>query len=85
MYGENLVAGTEGDTGDFGREYVRLPSGISMQATATERLYLSPQGEFPARMAVNQRMEIRRKRDLTPARNAGIGLGNGNSRVAARK
>ena len=46
MYGENLVAGTEGDTGDFGREYVRLLSGISRQATATERLCLSPQGEF---------------------------------------
>ncbi|MGO5164552.1 MULTISPECIES: hypothetical protein [unclassified Candidatus Paralachnospira] len=38
---------TETDTDDFVREYVRLPSGISMLAAATERLCLSPKGEFP--------------------------------------
>ena len=37
---------TEIDTDDFVREYVRLPSGISRLAADTERLCLSPQGEF---------------------------------------
>ena len=42
--GVNLVVGA--DTDDFVREYVRLPSGISGLAAATERLCLSPKGEF---------------------------------------
>ena len=41
-----LISSPETDTGDFVREYVRLPSGISGLAAATERLCLSPQGEF---------------------------------------
>ena len=37
---------TETDTDDFEREYVRLPSGITGLAAATERHCLSPKGEF---------------------------------------
>ena len=43
---QQRISGMETDTNDFEREYVRLPSGISMLAAVTERHCLSPQGEF---------------------------------------
>ena len=66
---------------DPGNGYRRFRKGVceasvgNLRASSRHRAPLSePAGRVQARMAANRRMEIHRKRNATPVRNAGIGF-----------